>query len=414
MVVWQGAGRAVRGVYRPASGEWDAPSQISIPGEEAEPPRLAVDGAGDALVSWGGTKNELGGYEWAASAYRPADSGWEAPVLLSNEAGGNSFPQSVAFDQEGNAAIVWERSDTTGTVIQVDYRPAGEGWEASATLSDEGVGSFDPVVVLDAEGEGHAAQGDATVVWSQATRGDCGIGIKGECLPGEQAVRAAGYDQDESAGEEFTAPTEGTAGVPVSFSAPSLDAFSPVIDFGDGGSVALTSTTHTYSQPGEYTVKFASTELLGYRTSTMRKVMIAPAPRSTLGGGGPSSHPGEARETQPPSSLMSMAVSPPPQKAAVRPRVTLVKQSLRAILTARAIRIVCAARPGSALTIRGPRGLEPLTVGTTGHRPVEIALAHAQLRRLRHGRSARVRLTVTSANPGTQASSITLVFEVHG
>lgn len=287
LVVWTdngGGGAALRGAYRPAGGEWQAPVAISAGGEEVQFPRLALDAQGDALVAWGGDTNAAGGYERVKVAYRPAGGGWEAATALS-ENGGNASPGAVAFDQQGNAVVIWQRQSGSEDSIQAAYRPAGGAWEAPASLSESGTSSFDPAVVLDAEGEATAAQGDATAVWTTSS-GGCGELPKGECAhPVVETVEAAGYDAEGAPAKDLTAPATGVVGTPVALSASSNDVWSPELGFGDGTSVAAVSATHIYTRPGDYTITFSGTEVLGYRGTTRRTIEIEPAPGGSGGSG---------------------------------------------------------------------------------------------------------------------------------
>ncbi len=296
LVVWTdngGGGPALRGAYRAAGEAWQAPAAISAGGEEVQFPRLALDAQGDALVAWGGNTNAVGAYELVKVAYRPAAGDWEAAAALSED-GGNASPGAVAFDQQGNAVVMWQRQGGSEDAIQAVYRPAGGAWEAPMSLSEPGTNSWDPMVVLDAEGEATAAQGDATAVWGSSS-GGCNELLKGECPnPTVETVEAAGYDAEGAPAKDLEAPATGVVGTPVALSASPVDAWSPELEFGDGTSAAGVSATHTYASPGDYTITFSSTEVLGYRGSTRRTIEIEPAPDA---GGGSGSNP--SREPSP-------------------------------------------------------------------------------------------------------------------
>jgi hypothetical protein len=298
LVVWTGnggGGAALRGAYRPAGAEWQAPVAISAGGEEVQFPRLALDAHGDALVVWGGDTYAAGGYERVKVAYRPAGGAWEAATALSED-GGNASPGAVAFDQQGNAVVIWQRQSDSEEAIQAAYRPAGGAWEAPTSLSEPGTSSSDPMVVLDAEGEATAAQGDATAVWASGS-GGCHEPLKGECAdPTVETVEAAGFDAEGAPAKGLEAPATGVVGTPVALSASPKDAWSPELAFGEGTSVAGVSATHTYTSPGDYTITFSSTEVLGYRGSTRQTIVIEPAPGG--GGGSGSSSSGKSSPEQ--------------------------------------------------------------------------------------------------------------------
>jgi hypothetical protein len=318
MVVWDGHGggeaEAVRAAYRPASGTWQTPANLSQDGDEAQSLQVALDAQGDALVVWSDSTREVGGYSIVQAAYLPAGGSWEAPVALS-AAGENAFPSDVVFDQSGNAAVVWERSNGTNDIVQAAYRPSDGGWQKPTSLSAEGQDGTDAVIVLDAPGDSTAADGDATAVW---TSSEGGCSETPRCAtPPTYAVQAAGYDPVEPG--EVQAPTTGEVGAPISFSASSRDAWSPVLSFGDGASATSTSATHTYSAPGEYEVTFSSTDVLGYRRSTQRTIVIAPATAPPEPSGTTSENSGSEAGTSKPATGQPGAsnTAPTPATAAI-------------------------------------------------------------------------------------------------
>ena len=246
---------------------------VSTEGEAVEAVRAAVDPNGNAIVAWAGNGSEDGGYKVVRAAYKPTGGSWESPVDLS-ASGGNSFPSDVVFDTGGNAALVWQRQGEAGTTVQAAYKPAGEEWEASVDLSEEGKQAMDPVVVLDAPGDSTAADGNATAVWISDTVAFCGeIGEK--CST--SVVQAAGYDPEGLPEVELEVPVEGTVGEPVEISTPTEELFAPLLEFGDGESVADTAASHVYEAPGKYDVVLGGAEVLGYRASAQRTITIAPA-----------------------------------------------------------------------------------------------------------------------------------------
>jgi len=274
LVAWRGEDDGkefVRAAYRPEGEPWEAPADVSSEGEQVQSVRAAVDPDGNAIVAWAGDIPKEGGYEIAHAAFKSAGGAWETPTELSAD-GGNSFPSDVVFDTSGNASLIWQRWDGSSNVIQAAYRPAGEGWESAVDLSEEGM---DAVVVLDAPGDATAADGHATAVWVSAEEVACSGEKEGPCH--SDTVQAAGYDPDGAPEVELEVPPTGTVGEPVEISTPTEGLFSPLIEFGDGESVADTEASHEYQAPGEYEVTFGGAEVLGYRASTQRTITILPA-----------------------------------------------------------------------------------------------------------------------------------------
>lgn len=296
LVVWRGAVEGeefVRAAYRPQGESWSPATNVSSPGEHVESLRDAVDPEGNAIVAWSGDMGKAGEYGIAHASFKPVEGSWGAPVELSTS-GGNAFPSDVVFDTGGNAALIWQRWDGTTDLIQATYRPAGGEWEPAVDLSEEGKQSFDPVVVLDAPGSSTAADGNATAVWISETAVPCEVEKPGSCWSG--VVQAAGYDPEGLPEVELEVPLEGTVGEPVEISTPTEELFAPLLEFGDGESVADTEANHVYEAPGKYDVVLGGAEVLGYRASAQRTITIAPA----SGEGEP--EPEGEPEAEPPSS----------------------------------------------------------------------------------------------------------------
>ena len=300
VVIWRGEDEGqdrIRAAYRAAGGSWSDPVNVSAEGEHVNPQsmRAAVDPDGNAIAAWSGNTGELGGWDIVHAAYKPAGEGWGEPVPLSSE-GGNGFPSDVVFDTGGNAALVWGRWDGAANLVQAAYKPAGEEWEPAVDLSQEGKQGMDAVIVLDAPGNESAADGDATAVWVSAESVNCPEGAAPPCYAYE--VQAAGYDPDGIPEVTVEAPAEGTTGEPVEVLTPTENLYSPEIEFGDGESVAGTTATHSYDEPGEYEVVAAGAEELGYRGTAARMITIRDSgegpPDGEESGDGPGSgEPGE-------------------------------------------------------------------------------------------------------------------------
>lgn len=362
MVVWRGENEGqevARAAYRPAGAAWQAPDDVSIPGEAVQQLRIALYESGEAMVVWAGSTNEAGGHTVVRAAHRPAGGSWEAPVDLSDD-DENAFPADVAFDADGNSAVVWGRSDGTNQIIQAAYLPAGGGWEAPVDLSETDADAMDAVVVLGAPGVSTAAEGVATAMWTRVESAPC----PGEFPCYSYTLQAAGYDAFPEPSEGLEVPEAGIAGTPVEISVPPQNIWSPLLDFGDGVTAASTSATHVYAEPGEYTVRFTSTEVLGYPSSAERTIAIAPSE----GGEGSDDEGGNENGGQsagPPSGDPSPpSTTPPPGASSAQPGPSLLagclaamadrKRTLRLLRNLRT-RLENAGNPAAARRLRGHR-----------------------------------------------------------
>lgn len=315
-VVWNGEVeglRAIRAASRPAGGEWESPASVSTPGNTVvEFPRIALDGDGNAIVAWADTTDESSNYALVTVSYRPADGKWGSPEGLSEE-GGDGYPLDLVFDTSGNVAVAWERDNGEDNVVQAAYRPAEGDWEEPTNLSEPGTDAMDASLVLDAPGDETAADGDATAIWTKVGNTPCGE--KSSCSG--YTVQAAGYDPNGPPAVEIEVPDTGTAGEPVEISSPTEEIFAPLIEFGDGESVADTEASHVYEEPGEYEVKFGGAEVLGYRASVQRTITIlsaegpSPKPEPESGGPGPGTPDPKETPVVPPGTDPRLADSHP-------------------------------------------------------------------------------------------------------
>jgi hypothetical protein len=268
VAVWRrfnGMNFIVQGAARPAgSGVWQVPVDLSVAGQSAYSPDVALDPQGNAVAVWNrsnGTNNIVQG------AVRPAGSGvWQAPVDLS-VAGQSAFSPQVAFDPQGNAVAVWERSNGTNFIVQGAVGPAGSGvWQAPVDLSAVGQNAESPQVAFD-------RQGNAVAVWER---------FNGTNF----IVQGAGYDAAGPLLRGVSIPTAGSAGQLLSFSVSPLDVWSALgatsWGFGDGTSATGMSVTHAYATAGSYRVTLTSADVLANTTSASATIAIVPAPTTTV------------------------------------------------------------------------------------------------------------------------------------
>jgi PKD domain len=157
LAVWirsNGSNEIIQAASRPAGGSWQAPVDLSEKGESASEPQVAFDSQGDAFAVW---QRSNGSNEIIQAASRPAGGSWQAPVDVS-EAGENAADPQLAIDPQGNALALWRHSNGSNFVIQAASRPASGSWQTPVDLSQEGESAFQPQVAFD-------SQGDALAVW---------------------------------------------------------------------------------------------------------------------------------------------------------------------------------------------------------------------------------------------------------
>jgi PKD domain len=193
IAVWRrhdGSKYIVQSATRPVGGAWQGPVDLSAAGETAKEPELAVDAAGDAVAVW----TRFDGLDFVVQAAgKPAGGGWQGPVDLS-VAGQDAEEPHVAIDSSANALALWSRYDGSRFVVQSARRLAGV-WEKPLDVSVAGQSAEEPQLALD-------PAGNAVAVWSrfdgakdivQAAVGSGGGGAWGQ--PAD--LSAAGQNAEE-------------------------------------------------------------------------------------------------------------------------------------------------------------------------------------------------------------------------
>jgi hypothetical protein len=146
----------IEGGSRPAGGEWGEPVSISAPGERGQAPDLAVDAAGDAVAIW--RHSEPPKLSVIRSATMAAGGSWRTPVNAS--APGRVTEPMVGIDGSGHAVGVWERNDGTDGIIKAATMAANGSWNTGVSLSESGRSASAAQLAVD-------PAGDAVVVWER-------------------------------------------------------------------------------------------------------------------------------------------------------------------------------------------------------------------------------------------------------
>ena len=167
---WDGANFRVQSSSRGENGKWSAPATLSQAGEDAWDPKVAMGPRGIAVVAWR-RSNGIGHRVQASTrvAYGP----WSSPVMLS-AVGGDAWDPEVAVGSDGTATVVWLRSDGINERVQATTRTPYGSWSAPITVSEAGSDASNAKVTVGSDGA-------ATAVWRG---GDGGSDqIKGSSRP---------------------------------------------------------------------------------------------------------------------------------------------------------------------------------------------------------------------------------------
>lgn len=171
-IVW--SNQAVSGWYEiraviQENDSWGSVETLSLPGTyDAVFPKVRFDAQGNGLAVWTQGTSLGGASLWSARFVQ--GQGWQAPVAVdANPA--DMQEASLAMDAAGNAVVSWVKRIGPGLTGNNDtfaalFTPTG-GWQAPTRLgSAANIGTYDqaslPNVILD-------ANGDAYVLWVQNT-----------------------------------------------------------------------------------------------------------------------------------------------------------------------------------------------------------------------------------------------------
>ncbi|MCI0381962.1 MAG: hypothetical protein L0207_02780 [Chlamydiae bacterium] len=158
VAIWQrsnGANTIAQAAIKPIGGDWSTPVDLSAIGQSAVFPQVAVDPAGNSIATWqrsGGINNII------QAATKTFGDGWSTPVNVSLP-GQNAFNPQVAVDPAGNGIIIWQRFNGVNLIIQAAIKPFDlKGWSIPINLSASGQDAVFPQVAVD-------PGGNAIAVW---------------------------------------------------------------------------------------------------------------------------------------------------------------------------------------------------------------------------------------------------------
>jgi hypothetical protein len=195
-VVWHrfdGVRTRAQWTARRAGGSFAPAQALSPSGEAALDPRVGVDREGAATTVWRGSAG--GSRSLVRAATRPAaGGGFGAPATLSVD-GQDAREPDLAVAPDGAAVAVWSRFDGTRHVIEAATRPAGGVFGPAERVSEAGQNAEAPRVEMDAEGR-------ALVAWSRrGSGGDWVVEARGRSTAGGfggvETLSAPGADAGE-------------------------------------------------------------------------------------------------------------------------------------------------------------------------------------------------------------------------
>lgn len=148
--------------FDPAYGVWRLPATtLSPPGQETLSPRVAVDGAGNAVVTW--IREAAGVYYVQGLTFNAATETWSAPVDIAMVGPGGAGPD-LAVTPGGDAVVVWTALTSSQplalSIHAARYAASSGTWSAATQISTAGdVAALARVAV--------APSGNAVAAWSK-------------------------------------------------------------------------------------------------------------------------------------------------------------------------------------------------------------------------------------------------------
>ena len=221
IVVWgseRGSRSRVMAAWRPAGATgFLTPVALSAPAERDVFPRVALNDAGEAIVTWG----QFNGSKFVVqAAFGRPGAAFTAPVGISGPlkelaAAVKYVDPKASIDAAGNAIVVWENSKGVRGFVEGALRPAAGRFGAPTRLS-AGNASFDPDLAMNARGE-------AVVAWYSLAADGWSARVRG-------AIR----------------PPGGAFGPAADLSGPESAIYGPTVAIGDSGDALVAWT------PGDF------------------------------------------------------------------------------------------------------------------------------------------------------------------
>jgi hypothetical protein len=317
--VWSGRDGAhwtVRAASAPWNGAFSASVTLSPTDQDAVDPDLAVAGNGYAVAVWA-RWNGVDRWVAQASTRTVLRGGWLGPVDLSTVGMSVTEVEVATSELGGRFVATWTATPDSGaSVVQATMREAGP-WRPAVTLSDGATASSHPTAVvgntssatvtwLASTGSGHAVQGAVLPAYAAAfgpatglspadrdagpprlavARGGDVLVLWGETGASAFQPRYAAYDVAGPVLRTFRRDARAVAGHPVTYRVVAVDAWSPVTSyswsFGDGSTAVGPTGTHTYAEPGRYTLRLRVTDAVGNTSVRVARTRVSAAPAIT-------------------------------------------------------------------------------------------------------------------------------------
>jgi hypothetical protein len=210
---FDGSVGSVEGAVLAAGGAWASPVRMSPVGAEAEAPQVAMSPAGAAQVVWSGWNESTHNYVLRTTSLR-ANGTWQASSPISLE-GEEAYGPHVALDHSGHSVVVWNGEVPLGAEIKSSFREITTPLVVTRAGSGSGTVTSMPAGIDCGATCTAAFQEESTVsLTPEAAAGSIFAGWSGACS-GTGACTVTIGEAQSSVGAEFVSITPGGGGVPV-------------------------------------------------------------------------------------------------------------------------------------------------------------------------------------------------------
>lgn len=315
-VIWDrnnGGHELVEQATRPAAtGNFSKAAVLSNEAESAIQPFVAMNAEGDTAVTWAASN---GAAHVVQVAVRPAGGTFDKAVSVSSEVANAMFPQ-VALDGRGDPGVVWTLEFGGNLIVQYAARTSSgtfqpvqdlafESWAPS--IAEDPVGdtlvsygnalSYSAFAILrlaggrfgepqevSPTGQTVSPNGESDEQGLNAAVDDNGDGAVGYTIQGgEDLPEVSLFDAGGPTLKNVSIPATATAETPVSFSVTPVDQVDPTPGvswaFGDASTASGDTVTHTFANPGTYSVSVTAEAAPGdAATHTGTITVVAPVP----------------------------------------------------------------------------------------------------------------------------------------
>ncbi|MBQ24166.1 hypothetical protein [Alcanivorax sp.] len=150
--------------YSASTGSWGTAELIESSAGAAVGQQIAVDNAGNAIAVW--SQYDGANYNIYANRYTASTGNWGTEELIESNSVANTLSPQIAIDSNGNAIAVWQQSDGIDESIYANrYTASTDSWGTAELIESGNNGqAVESQIAFD-------SAGNAIAVWSQSDGG---------------------------------------------------------------------------------------------------------------------------------------------------------------------------------------------------------------------------------------------------